>query len=276
MLKDSLNKHGYVIIPNFLSEDELSGIISDYHAQKHTVGQNKTVNIFLLSDQYREYVGKKIIHLYNEQFEDPNSTNKIDTLFPYASYVDNKLVNVPWHQDVETSFLFQTWDYLRAYIPIIKPDRLLSGISMVSNQTIRDMGKEYEDELLERSATLLFNLGDGTAKYEDEDSGSKKIIPLDLAKNKVNLDIGPGDLVLFRGDTIHRTQDTLTHRVSITLSCMRSNGVIQKDYLTNAGGKREVYMKNNPKPYQRIVDKFEEKNVTEMTLGEVYTNRIIS
>jgi ectoine hydroxylase-related dioxygenase (phytanoyl-CoA dioxygenase family) len=248
-VKSFYNKHGFVVIKNFLSDEEIEMLITEYKTKIDTVSQNKNVSLTA----------------YNKHLESILD-NPIDTPFHKGIFVDNTMADLPWHQDTESFFLFQTHDIIKAYIPIIKERSDISGISLISNEYVDTLNDK--NIIRGRGATVIRENQNGVFVIDD-DTDERIKIDLDL-RNHISPLLVPGDLLIFNGDVIHKTQDTITHRVAVSFMCARGKDVISLEKLNSGGKRKRDCINNNPLPYERVQDRFKELNATTLTIRDVF------
>ena len=97
-------------------------------------------------------------------------------------------------------------------------------------------------------------------------------MPIGIESISVTPDLIPGDLLLIRGDVIHKTQDTLTHRVSVSFRVTNGNALINKNLLITGCERKQRYIKGSPELYNSILGVFEKLGKDEITANELATN----
>jgi ectoine hydroxylase-related dioxygenase (phytanoyl-CoA dioxygenase family) len=95
-------------------------------------------------------------------------------------------------------------------------------------------------------------------------------ISVNLDKIKHIPEILPGDLLVLRGTTIHKTQDTDTHRVAVSIRLTSSFDKINKNILLAGSQTKQRYMSNNSKIYQNMHNFFDSKNIEETSAYEIF------
>jgi hypothetical protein len=224
---EDLTEHGFVVVPNFLNEQELTLLIDQY-SKSHPAKVFSAGN-FLFHD-IQEWIVKDVLTPRLKTIID-NSPIFADQIIPGGLFTDTNLMDLSWHQDHGTYIFFkQHYDLLKFYIPIIKPDEFKSGLSVVSFKTLSDHDPEGAKKLIGIGATSFYPEGD-TTKVINDDTGKEWFLNVNIDDIKVSPYTKPGDLLLCRGDIIHRTQDTDTHRVAIALHSVNGNIVVSMDNL---------------------------------------------
>jgi len=81
--------------------------------------------------------------------------------------------------------------------------------------------------------------------------------------------LAAGDLLLLRGDIIHRTQDADTARVALSYRVTSRSVVVSQRRLALGGARKAEMMANNPALYQRLFAAFDEAGRGELSLDEI-------
>jgi hypothetical protein len=82
--------------------------------------------------------------------------------------------------------------------------------------------------------------------------------------------LSPGDLLLLRGDVVHKTQDASTDRVAISFRTIDADLPIVRSKLADGGATKYMSMIKNRTAYQSVIDAFDVAGKTEMTSGEFW------
>lgn len=137
-----------------------------------------------------------------------------------------KTLKFGWHQDTENYFYFQDlMNFLDFYIMLQKPDPRSAGLGLVPWDLLRDRAPEFfELARGDRSRTESWGAGafgaseDGTGMtYRDMVHDRSYRMDFQLDDVACFPELREGDLLLFRGDTIHRTQEHNTYRTSLNV-----------------------------------------------------------
>lgn len=272
MALSDLTTKGFCVVKNLFNNKQLETIRSDFDLIKD----------FPVNKDYPVLpVGKKIQldDIFSEVI-DPlckliNKETRINTNFrPTPVYFSIEHgVNFNWHQDHES--FFQTanhLDYLNIYIPIHKPVINLSNVCVI----------DFE-KLLELDSSLKFLKGYGATRFtctntntiiNDDNNDTEITIDFNIDDIADCPNLEAGDALIMRGDCIHRTQDTLTDRVSMSIRMMNTETVIKRSNFNFTSKGKEFVFKSNMESYNKLMSKF--GNREEMKLGElhnVHTNR---
>jgi ectoine hydroxylase-related dioxygenase (phytanoyl-CoA dioxygenase family) len=251
-LKD-LETIGYVYIPNFLSATEIKLLVSEYKHSK--IVENKNYAL-VHSEIAKKILGKKVKALMDQVTAETCLT--IDHITPTVNYTDTKNLFFDWHQDHESYYVYQqSKNHLNFYIPVIKPDPELSGMSLVPMDKVCEylVGPQIE-RIVDYGATRFVPHSTYTHVI-DEETGKDFNIPININTISVTPQLNAGDLLLLRGDVIHKTQDNSTHRVAISIRAIDGNALVSKEKLQTGCEKKKKYITSNQPYYDSIFELFE-------------------
>lgn len=252
---ETLERCGYCVIPNFLSQSEIDWMISDHHA----------VNKFCEVNGYHN----KSHRVSPCSIPDPlfgrlndflatvraNSVFKTDLfLGQMGLYLDTELVSYDWHQDHELYYMCQhAHDVLTFWFPIVKPDRNRTGLSFIPHDRLRQRIPEIYDRLIYDRGAKIFRLQeDGTTLIRDDTTGEEIRLDFDINELAVSPEIGSGDILLFRGDTIHKTQDLDTPRLAMAARSCNGDHIITRETLTSGYELKQNKIKNSARVFSRF------------------------
>jgi ectoine hydroxylase-related dioxygenase (phytanoyl-CoA dioxygenase family) len=109
---------------------------------------------------------------------------------------------------------------------------------------------------------------DDHTEVHDDDTGEVFTIPVNLETIKITPKLAPGDLLMLRGDTIHRTQDNLTRRVALSMRCTNGNHVVNKTKILNGCEYKKTIIQYNKDMYATILERFGEQE--EITINNMF------
>jgi hypothetical protein len=130
----------------------------------------------------------------------------------------------------------------------------------------------WRNRLYKKGATRFFSEGNKT-RFIDDITDEEVLLDIDLHAIGEVPETGVGDLILFRGDVVHMTQDNNTLRVSAVFKYFNKDTVISKDvfYEMSVGPDDATFEKGkfirSNKFYKNYFELFETRE--SFTLGEV-------
>ncbi len=264
-----LETRGFVHIRGFLSPAEVQSLHDD-HART-TLDANGNFN----SKSPSAEVMAALLPRFDDVLRQVNSTTSVradvyvtDTsvYFAVGSAVG---VNFPWHQDHESFYIVQNhFDYLNFYMPIVKPDPAKSNVSIVPFDVLKREAPKAHDFLVGNGAGHFVPVAGRWLATNDE-RGGVRVINADLEALAVTPELNVGDLLLMRGDIVHRTQDADTARVALSWRAAAGSTVVRRDRLAAGGVRKAQMMRRHTEPYQKMFDAFERAHKDAMSLTEL-------
>lgn len=260
---------GFAVVPGFLSALECERLSDDYSASSKQIVHNKNYNIKLAGAQLMQELEEKLSATADAIRQACNIDADVTSSGIYFS--TGRGIRFPWHQDHESYFIFNDHHhYLNFYIPFIKPRRTNGNLSLIPFDQLREVSPECHDRLFHRGATSLVSREGTTIVQFDEDDTEMKF-SFDLESIAVTPELGPGDLLVLRGDVVHKTQDGDGERVAISLRRQSSKVIVNKDRLLSGGHRKSAFMLGNMAIYRQILAFFKNRGVDEVNAGELIT-----
>jgi hypothetical protein len=255
-----LETQGYITIPNFLTLEEIEYLKEDYTHGSHS--EIKRHDIVKASDDVLLLLKNKINPVLTSIKE--QTTLDVDFQIPWAMYWNPaKAPLYVWHTDVLFYFLLQqNRNFLNFYIPVIKPNSNKSGLSIIPLDKLVACAPEYADRLINIGANRFFPTGDKT-NVVDLDTGNDFVLPINIDSIAVTPETNPGDLLLMRGDVIHRTEEPETERVAISMRFTQGSGIINKTKFLSGPQRKRDMLDNEPDINLKLLEMFKtQENVT--------------
>lgn len=195
---------GYVVVRDFLSASQTETLVRDFSsgpaAQSYEMGF-KPVG--------RRALQGLLPHLQAVLEQIRAATElEVDTIAPLtrshyiSTEIDQSRPTSTLHQDFDLFYALsrEHFHYLNFWLPIIKPHPEQTNLSLISFERL---GRQHPD-LAEQAR------GGGGTRWPQ------------LEELTETPHCKPGDLVLLRGDVIHKTQDRNTHRVAASIRACSS------------------------------------------------------
>ncbi|MGW6622052.1 hypothetical protein ACWF99_12545 [Nocardia sp. NPDC055002] len=147
-------------------------------------------------------------------------------------------VNFPFHQEHGSYYDFREHlRYTNLYMVLDKADPTESNVTIIPFSELAAADQELH--------TLA--VGSGAARYTgrtrlDDDSGSSVQFQADLEVLAHTPLLSPGDLLLLRGDIIHRTQNQKCRRTAISIRSVAPDVVCHREQFEKRGGQKLAFM----------------------------------
>ena len=219
----SLQTRGYIVVPGLLSKDTIDRLLADYYNDLATGplelykqgGIKCGINSHGLDDI--------INHLMTQIRKETNI--KVDFCYPWIDYFNNKDVQYYWHQDHDQYLLWQnSYNSLNIWIPLIKPEGDKDSLGVVPSDQV---GRPWRI-LQGRGGRWFTDHNNGTTLMVDNCTGQEHTLNLSLdALGEVPI-LYPGDALVMRSDTIHRTQIQTHMRIAASIKCTNTQGWIDR------------------------------------------------
>jgi hypothetical protein len=163
-----------------------------------------------------------------------NTNLRVDRPLGAAYFATGRRMGFGWHQDHESFFTVQNhYDYLNFYIPIVKARKDKSNLSIVPFDVLEQERPDTFRKVVRGGASSYVPMRYGTL-VSLADTGSLHWMRglLDSMAHTPRLDAG--DLLLLRGDVIHRTEDKETERVSLSFRAASSGSLVHRSRLVRS------------------------------------------
>jgi hypothetical protein len=219
----SLQTRGYVVIPNLLSKETVDRLLADYYDDSATGplelyqqgGIKCGINSHGLDDT--------INHLMTQIRKETNI--KVDFCYPCITYFNNKDIQYTWHQDHDEYLLWQnSYDSLNIWIPLIKPEGDKDSLGVIP----ADRVNKYSHTLQGQGGRRFTDHNNGSTLMIDEFTGQEYTLNLSLDAIGESPILYPGDALVMRSDTIHKTQIQTHMRIAASIKCINTQGWIDR------------------------------------------------
>lgn len=282
-----LESKGYLVVPAFLTPPEIDVFRADYEASdraarageasRHAADSAKDAidvpyKVRHVTAAARQTIDGKLAAAAREVKRATAIRVNVHAEGPFGSiYVttDGDL-GLGWHQDSVSYYAYQDhYDYLNFYIPIVKPVRARSNLSVIPFDALSARSPELCRAIRGKGATRFVVKRGATIVHDHARGGRHGVLPYALDELAVTPELAAGDLLLVRGDVIHRTQDTDTHRVAVSLRMMNARTRIRRDELVRGGLVKTILMTQLRADFQVLLDCFDAAGTGEMSLGKL-------
>ncbi|MBC7975044.1 MAG: phytanoyl-CoA dioxygenase family protein [Myxococcales bacterium] len=282
-----LDARGYVVVPGFLNAAELDGFRADYEAadraaSAHNAGPDAATRTADAID-----VPYKVRHVtpaaraaIEAKLNAVAATVSAQTAVQVNSHAGGPFGNIyfttggdrglSWHQDSVSYYAYQNHhDYVNFYMPIVKPERARSNLSVIPFDALAARSPALASRVRGKGATR-FVAKDGQTVVHDNDGGGKHgTLPYLLDEIAATPELDAGDLLLLRGDMIHRTQDTSTRRIAVSLRMMNASTRVRRAALVRGGLVKTLVMVQLRKDFSRLFASFAAAGRDELSVEEM-------
>jgi hypothetical protein len=259
-----LKTRGYTVVPGFLAPEELEALRADYRDLPDA--GNKNYAIRLVTQPMIERMTPKLLAAAREVREQSG----IHTDRVYAGvYFSNEALDFSWHQDHESYFMFQDhYDQLNFWIPLHKPRRDRSGMCVLDLEDLREKHPEAWQQSV-RAGARHYETGPEQTNVRDDSDDRHWTWPFSIEPHARAPEIEAGDLLLIRGDMIHRTQDTDTPRIAVSFRLARGSTELHRSVLMRGGRAKMRKMLGNWRNYVGFLKCFDEAGKEVLTIDEL-------
>jgi hypothetical protein len=246
-----LETRGYTVIPNFLTPAKLAECVEIYKQLPETYS-NKNYSLKKSSTA----IIPEVLALLKEITAVTNIT--ANSVSRNTIYFDNSLVEFCWHQDHESYYRWQnSYNSLNFWIPIIKPSADRSGIGIIPYDILQSIVPDVaETQVRNRGAKRFGVQTDGTTKMYNDELGTEEILPVNFNDIGETPAVLPGDLILMREDTIHKTQEITGHRVAMSIRCIDSNSILTAENFNIGEDLKKSMINKNLDSYAELIKGF--------------------
>lgn len=249
------DRNGYAIVRGFLDDETCDKFLAEFEAQPGVENRNYIARP----------VGQEGLERFYPIFMEKGQEILKDSVYgtdmlawgDYFSIKDG--VDAKWHLDHETYFLWQ--DHFRSYnfyIPIVKPDPKKSNLSVIPVSRLTEEMPELGHDLLGKGARMMIEVDGEWVVYDEENCRvTTKVEPEIIDKMCLTPELAKGDLLLARGDVFHKTQDTTTRRVALSVRAISSTSLVKKSTLISGGASKLCYLTEGRQAYNMLLDMYE-------------------
>ena len=263
-----LDSKGFIHIPNFLSLDEINLLKLDYENRSNNDNDNYPVKD--IGPEAFAHMRKKFSWLPDEIEKKTNI--HVDTLLSGAYFATELGLYFSWHQDYESYYLNQDrLNYLNLYLTIRKPNVEKTNLKIIPFDILKKNAPAFAEQRWGGGASILKKF-EKTWFARTNDKGGFFSLTFDPEKIAVTPQFREGDLLIMRGDLIHRTEDSETNRVALSLRMISSKSRLSLKKLSRFDFTKLSLMYNNPVPYFHLFEMFEYSGKKEVSYGEYQKN----
>ena len=227
----ALDERGFCVVPEFLSRDEIDFLEAEFDASPDYSPPTKTKHA-------AQHVGDKPVAGQTGALR-ANAMGRRETfqrirprIEEFAQgvtgakaalyqilYLQTPVTDLSWHQDHDHFFLTEyNSTHLNYWIPLVKPSRTEAGLRVIPWDRLREKSLRVFNLCRRSGASRLLSLRDGGTFFLSDWSGVYYHDEhLEIEEVMETPEVGPGDLLLLRVNTIHATQTTEDRRLAVSL-----------------------------------------------------------
>lgn len=253
-----LETNGFIILHNAVNADEINLLIKKYKESPNSI-------LFSFPKEINLETGLPISTLRSTAESILNDINretsiKTDWVSPSGVYFNNQRSKLDWHQDHEIYYKTQdTFNNLNFWIPIIKPNIDKDGLRIIPFNTLKEKIPEITEKYIIHKGAQRFKFNDNKTTIFNDDVGTQVTVDEDILSLSEEIHINVGDILIFRGDIIHRTSESKNQRVAIAFRTVSKNTIFSKSKFFNDCPFKQNQIQNNPKNYRHIINKLNEE-----------------
>lgn len=259
-----LETKGFVVIPSFLSYDEVGELVEIFSFLKQEpFFLNRNKGYQLLNSEPSAALKNKVLELLKSICQQTNI--KVDIPLN-LTYFDTSLVQFPWHQDHDCFYQWQDlYNFVNCWIPILKPHLEEGNLELIPHDVLQTLIPEFFNNSIKGQGQYTFYSSKEKTLIQHHGTHQITLFDFDLETIKEIPYVNAGDLVLYRGDVIHKTQNG--DRVAVNLRSVYSETIVYKDKFLQGGIYKQKFIDNNA-GYDIFKSKF--NLVTEFPLSALY------
>jgi hypothetical protein len=259
-----LESRSFLVVRSFLSRDELELARRDFQAQAVDEA-NANEKLKFAAPDVLGALSHKVLDIAARVRA--VSTIDTDTVQEGAYFSTGLGIDQGWHQDHESFYVFQNHhDYLNFYIPILKPRADKTNLSVVPREVLRArFPRVFRKVFRDGGATVIFRKN-GTTVVRNGNDDRRYFLNADLDELAETPELAEGDLLLIRGDAVHRTQDTETDRTSLSIRVVSSKTIVRRERLASGGMVKAGVMRRHRQFYSKAFRIFRRLGTEELPL----------
>lgn len=250
-----LETHGFVVIKNFLSNNEIQQRLSDYQQSRDGAQGVVAIKNYTLLKSGLHGLESKIESILHHIVKSTNI--QVNLIGPNGIYFDTKLAKLEWHQDHESYYVWQTgYHQINFWMPLIKSDQNTAGLRVVPMNILQSqIGSLFDQHIVNQGAKRFVPSGSVTHVYDDE-LGIEYDLPVNINDIAQCPALMPGDVLLLRGDMIHATQESDTQRVSLAVRAVNGMHRVHRQQFFDQCAMKKFVLGANHYGTKKIIDYF--------------------
>jgi len=282
-----LNRKGYLVVRDFLPQPLLAALVADAQGESIPPPIDPTHNAHAAAATASLPVSPAVFARLEGAIEalfpalNAQTGMHIDTTYPLARWFRAGVKRL--HLDAPPFFQWQDFnEYLNFWIPVVKPRVDRSGLAFVpcdalqahepeAAKLIRGHGccTQIPDEVVRAGVDAVRRYfldpeykasfpEDSKLGFVLEHEGVLTPIPMDTDPETlvVSPDLAAGDLLITRGDVLHRSQDREPGRLSISVRCFNGQHELTAAWLRNLSLPAKLFCMSPNTPMEAFITCF--------------------
>ncbi len=234
-----LETKGFVVVPSFFGREEIDALLDDF-------GRGAPASAFpygfkLVSRRVLPRVWPRIEPALWAIRKATGLTLDLLNFLTMSHYIDTSRTERTshLHQDFDLDYRLTRdhLNYLNFWIPIAKPDPERSNVTVIPFDALKARSEAAFERLVGSGGHRLLSKDGATnvvGNYgeileEGEEDATAFTLDFDIEELAVTPRLAAGDLLLMRGDLVHRTQDASTARTAASIRVTCSEKTIHCD-----------------------------------------------
>jgi hypothetical protein len=270
-LASTIMKRGFAVLPSFLDEETVGVFAADYKNGRHL--DNKMYTLGFATPDLVASLNPKIEEISTQL--KLSEELKVNHIGGGAFFATENGIDFDWHQDHESYFIHQTHrNYLNLYIQVIKPERTRTNLSVIPIDNFKRRSPDVWGKLEWGGASGARVNSGKTAISDDCHGGIHGTLDYDIEALAETPELFAGDALLLRGDIFHRTQDTETPRVALSIRMWDNAITVTSDHFNRTCPTKNWFMEKNEPMYDRLRKVFEQHESLPLVqlMQEAYSN----
>ena len=262
----NLETEGFVVVKNFLDSADLTQLKINFELSYQQPRSNKNYNT----------IPSVALHNLDDKIKSLLSTVtqttdiSVNWITPKGVFFATNEVKFDWHQDHEPFWWAQdSYNHLNFWMPVIKPDPLSSGLSIIPFSRLLSADRELTTKYILKRGATRYKISDDSTTILDDNTGLKHRLNIDISSIAVEPKVDVGDLIILRGDVIHRTQDTDNLRVSLGIRCYNNESILLREKFVRGSRLKRTMIEQNQITYQFLIDQFIHQGKKSVPLSEL-------
>jgi ectoine hydroxylase-related dioxygenase (phytanoyl-CoA dioxygenase family) len=233
-----LETQGFLVVPDFLNSKEVA-VLKWGHDQLRLENNTDTESKHSYEDFEKmfgvPFAVAALVYPKIKQMSD-QITASTDIKLNFVNeqcngfYADLKFINgndgndntLVWHQDQGAWTLHQqSYNYINFYIMVNKENPNTTNLSVIPQNVLTDRIPAQINKIVRQGAQRFFPK-DKETLVKNDNTDEEYTLPFNIEDIAKSPNLLPGDVLLVRGDTIHRSQDNLSPRVAASFRVFQS------------------------------------------------------